>query len=349
MCSNCVSEGEPGRVRAAERRFPRIPSRRVRCVCFGRRVHASFGCELPRRGGMVALLPLLGKVVSLVRRKRKGTVLTTGRLLGRTGLPGPQGRVWAPSTTFLSGAAHCMRRQFEFAQTALVRLAAERRFPRAPSRCVRLGCFGRRVHGSFGCELPRRGGMVALLPLLGKVVSLVRRKRKGTVLTTGRLLGRTGLPGPQGRVWAPSTVLSCLGDVSPKPPAARTARLLWSASARVVCVRAAAALGQVLVLPLLGKVVSLVRRKRKGTVPTTVRLRGGNRVTWSSGTGVGSQHCAFLLGGRIPQTPCGAHGSFALFGECTGRLCASCRRSGAGFSPSLLGYSYVKRRGFGCC
>ena len=210
---------------AAERRFPRTPSRCAGSACFGRRVHCAFVYGLPPGGGWVG-----GLTGGLVRR-----------LVG-TGIPGPQGRgVGSQHCSFLLGG----------------------RIPRTPSRRGRFVCFGRRVHGSLVCELPPLlwGGVGGLTggtgpPLGGDRVAFLPRGGRWS-----RRLGESGRGAPsrtvrhgwsavwwepgylvlRDGVWAPSTVLSCLGDVSPKPPAVRGICLLWSASARAAFVRAAAA------------------------------------------------------------------------------------------------------------
>ena len=184
-------------------------------------------CARCRRSGACFSPSLLGKVVSPVGRKRKGTVLTNrslawwerGYLVLREGW-------FLPALSFLLGGRIPQTPCGAGGSCALVGESTGRLF----ASCRSVGAW----RLSFP---PGEGGSRRL-----------GESRKGRTVThrSPRLVRRlagTGLPGPHGRVGAPSTVLSCLGDVSPKPPAVREVRVLWSASARVVCVRAAAALG----------------------------------------------------------------------------------------------------------
>ena len=245
-----------------------------------------------------------------------------------------------------------MRRQFELAQTALVRLSAERRFPRTPSRCVRFVCFVRRVHCACVCELPPLGAGFSPSPL-GKVVLPVRRKRKGTVLTTGPLRVGYGVGWSSVTGGSSQHCAFLLGGRIPQTPCGAggsfasagesTARLFASFRGSRAGLgdcrphlppRGRNGLRQGLFLPLGGRWLRRSRRRKGRTVthrsPRPVRCVLGTGLVCAHRQGCGSQHCAFLLGGRIPQTPCGAGGSFASVGESTSRLCASCRRSGAG-------------------
>ena len=103
------------------------------------------------------------------------------------------------------------------------------------------------------------------------------------------------------------------GRLSPNPFSAREARLLRSASAWVVCVCAAAALG-------LGW----------GIDEGLVRWSGGIRVTWSSETGVGSQHC-FLKRGRLSPNPFSAREARVLR-SASARVVRVCAAAALGLS-----------------
>jgi hypothetical protein len=72
---------------------------------------------------------------------RDAPFVTAGPLTGGNRLVGTHRQVTAPNPCLFGRAVHCMRRQFERAQTVLVRLAAERRFPPNPftAREARVG------------------------------------------------------------------------------------------------------------------------------------------------------------------------------------------------------------------
>ena len=87
---------------------------------------------------------------------------------------------------------------------------------------------------------------------------------------------------------APSTVLVLAGKVFPEPLHGATG----------ACASAGECTGRLLASCLGSR--GWVGGLTGGLVGRLV----GTAITWSAWTGWGSQHCSFLIGGRIPQTPC---------------------------------------------